>query len=439
MKRRDVIKLGAVVAGAGVGVPGCAVPKLLGSLHGEDGAAAFNAILDEQLGKLEGPGLLHKIVEGRAKKKLSAETSAKIAEQDAMFRRMLSTVLITQAFRELPVETQVEPAVQTRMWRHYDQIGSTIFEISDMLASLDAKQRAQVRSTLQEQPDLAMELGEQLDARAARAGMSTTRRLQLRKMMSQTAFRLKSGHASSMIDEYATKVEKLRTTDERNAAAIDLTSKLGERAFWRHQQRLAQAPGAPPAPTAGSAPSPPPGPAQPAQPGAPQPPAPADPASVPPSATPTVPPPQQPMHVLLHKSARSAARRGDCRALEVLGNRVQELDAEYHRTAFQTDPLIAACRPGVTLDAAGNLVLQPVPDASAAQTEDVKPPPHPGSKAISAGGYMFGIGLIAGLGGALLLAADVFIGVIGITAAVILVGLGLLVMLIGAIVYAAND
>ena len=122
-------------------------------------------MLDEQLDKLGKPGLLNQLVETRTKKKLSAETAAKIADKDAMFRRVLSTVLITQAFRELPVETQVEPTVQNRMWRHYDQIGATIFEISDMLASLDPKERVRVRTTLQEQPDLAMELGEQLDVR----------------------------------------------------------------------------------------------------------------------------------------------------------------------------------------------------------------------------------------------------------------------------------
>ena len=52
MKRRDVIKLGAVAAGASAGVPGCAVPKLVSTLHGADGAAAFNAMLDAQLTKL---------------------------------------------------------------------------------------------------------------------------------------------------------------------------------------------------------------------------------------------------------------------------------------------------------------------------------------------------------------------------------------------------
>src|SRR5687768_4513029 len=127
MKRRDVVKLGAVAAAATAGVPGCTVPKMLGSLRGADGAAAFNAMLDEQLGALDGASnLLGKLVEGQTRKPLSAEKNAKLAEKDAMFRRMLSTVLITQAFRELPEETQAEPAVQERMWQHYDQIGSSI-------------------------------------------------------------------------------------------------------------------------------------------------------------------------------------------------------------------------------------------------------------------------------------------------------------------------
>jgi hypothetical protein len=426
MKRRDMIKLGAVAAGAGVGLPGCTVPKLMSSLHGKDGAAAFNAMLDEHLGRLEGPGLLHRMVEGRTKKQLTPQQSAQIAEKDAMFRKLLSTVLITQAFRELPEDTQVEPAVQARMFSHYDQIGSTIYEVSDMLAALDPKQRASVRTTLTDKPDLPMELGEQLDSLASRTGLSTTRRLQLRKMMAQTAFRLKNGHASSLIDEYTAKVDKLRTTDERNAAAIDLATKLGERAFWRRQQQMKQAPGA-------SQPVPPP-----THPG-PQPPQPqpGGPVAPPPGQPPLQA--QEPMHIMLHKSARSAAKRGDCKAIEVLGKRVYELDAEYHRTAFATDPLLINCRPGVAVDNVGRPLPPPAPVAA---QPVIKPPDKPGTKGLRVGGYMFGIGLAVGAGSALLVAveADIAIlGLFGLTAAVILVGLGLIILLISAIIYASND
>lgn len=141
--------------------------------------------------------------------------------------------------------------------------------------------------------------------------------------------------------------------------------------------------------------------------------------------------------MMLHKSARSAARRGDCKAIEILGKRVLELDPEYHRTAFAVDPVLLRCRPGVAVDNMGVPVPVVLPQQQA--VAPIKPPEHAGSAAIRTGGYMFGIGLLVGLGSALLLAADVFAGVFGVTAAVILVGLGLIIMLVGAIIYASND
>ena len=141
------------------------------------------------------------------------------------------------------------------------------------------------------------------------------------------------------------------------------------------------------------------------------------------------------MHVLLHKSARNAARRGDCKAIAILGKRVAELDAEYYRTSYATDTILINCRPGISDEP-----LQPT--APVAQPTNLKPPEHPGNKGLRVGGYMFGIGLAIGAGSALLLAipSDIAIlGLFGITAAVIMVGLGLIILLISAIIYASND
>jgi hypothetical protein len=290
MKRRDVMKLGALAVGAGVGAPGCAVPRMLGTLKGEDGAAAFNAMLDEQLGKLDKPGLLHRLVSAEVGRPLSAEAQAKIDEKDVMFRSMLGTLMITQGFRDLPAETQAEPAVQARMWKHLDQIGSMPFAVSEMLASLDETQRSQIQHTLRKRPDLPMAIGEALDAKSGQAGLSQSRRMQLRSMMSQTSFRLRHSDPASVIDEYVTKVERLRARDERDAQVLDAATKVGERDFWQTQHLLAGDPGGP----ATAAPAP-------VQP------------SVPEAGNLTV-------------SARAAAARGDCKTVEILGKRVHEID-----------------------------------------------------------------------------------------------------------------
>jgi hypothetical protein len=413
MKRRDVIKLGTVAAGAGIGVPGCALPRLLGSLTGADGAAAFNAVLDEQLGALAKPGLLHKLVENHTKKKLSSEARAKIAGQDEMFRRMVGTLLISQGFRELPEETQRESSVQARMWRHYEDIGSTVFEISDMLAELDPDQRKEVRKRLQERPDMPMDLGEALDERAARVGMSGKRRLQLRSMMSQASFRMQHGDPSSIIDEYVGKVTRLRESSERDASALDVSKQVGDREFWQHQHRLAddpsQAPGNVPATAA----------RQPTGTGAPGP-------SVP--APLQGPPPSVPMAGLLTDSARTAAREGSCESVAFYGRRVRELDPAYFEAVFVRDPVIANCK-------------QRVLPAHRMSAEPEEKKSHPGEGGLRAGGYMLGIGLITGLVSVLFVAFEPLVvpGLIGLTVAVLLFGIGLIVLFISALVYALSD
>lgn len=238
MKRRDVMKLGAAAAGAGL-MPGCAAPRLLESLSGSSGAAEFGAVLDQQLAALSQPGFLQRIMalEGAAPR--SPETEAKIAEKDALFRRLLGSLLVTQGFRELSPETQLEPAVQDRMWSHMDEVGETVFEVSDMLAALDDRQRAQVQKILRDRPDLPMALGEAIDTRAAGAGISMRRRHQLRKMMSQSGFRLRTSDVGTVIDEYVRKVEKVRSRDDHDATTLEMAKQLGERSFWRHQALLA--------------------------------------------------------------------------------------------------------------------------------------------------------------------------------------------------------
>ncbi len=239
MKRRDLLKIGAVTAGAAAAIPGCVMPRLLGDLEGPDGAAFFTSMLDGHLDQLDKPGLLQRIVAKHTKKELSPKAVAKIAPNDAMFRQMLGTLLISQGFRDLTPEVQAEAAVQERIWQHMDRIDSSVFEMNDMLSSLAANERANIQSALREDPELPMVIGEALDKRAATVGMSRQRRRQLRKMMSQTSFRLRNTDPSAVIDEYSEKVAKLRDNSAQDATALALAEDAGQQEFWRHQHLVA--------------------------------------------------------------------------------------------------------------------------------------------------------------------------------------------------------
>jgi len=136
--------------------------------------------------------------------------------------------------------------VQTRMASHMDEIDATVFEVADRLAAIDGAQHARVQSALRGQPDLAMQIGEAVDAHAAAAGLSRARRRQLRMMMMQTAFRLKHEAPGTLVDEYTQKVTRMRQDGDRSALALAVSERIGRQAFWAYQKRVAQAPGAAP-------------------------------------------------------------------------------------------------------------------------------------------------------------------------------------------------
>jgi hypothetical protein len=417
MKRRDVIKLGALAAGAGLGAPGCSLPRMLGSLKGPEGAAAFDAMLDEQLGHLAKPGFLQRLAEERTGKRMSPEAHAKLAEKDEIFRRLLGTLMISQGFRDLPEETQLEPAVQDRMWRHIDQIASTPFEVSDMLADLDPEQRKQVQRSLRENPELPMELAETLDGRAARAGVSHGRRMQLRSMMSNTSFRLRHQDPGILIDEYVDKVQRLRASGPNDAAAIELAQKFNERAFWRHQHLLADEPGASQQTPASPAPAPvAQQPAETAAPAAPVAPAP--------------PPAKDPLAPKFFAAAQRAAQRGDCKGVEDFSRYVRRTDPEYHANVFVNDPAIATCLHGQ------------LPPGMTPEQAPPGPRARPGAKGLKVGAYLLGIGVVVGgLSAAVLSTGSnaALLGAFGLTAAVILVAMGLIWLLVSAIIYARHS
>jgi hypothetical protein len=382
------------------------------------------------------PGMLHRLIGADPDRARSPAAAAALAEKDELFRRMLGTLLVTQGFRELPVETQLEPAVQERMWGHLDEIGATVFEVGDALAALDEPARKDVRTKLGKQPDLPMDLGEMIDAQAASAGISSARRMQLRRMMSQSAFRMRHGDPGSIIDEYVGKVERVRESGEAHGDALRLSKQLGERSFWRYQHLLAQAPGA-------GAPLPPPGTpgTPPAPPFTPPPVAPPPVATPPPVAVPLAKPS---MAETLTRNARSAANRGDCKTVEALRGRVMSLDGAYYEANFARDPIIVACRQGVDRS-----VREPVPGTPGAQLAPppgMEPPPpkrKPGHRGMRAGGYLLGIGVLTfGVSAAIISGSGdgaFAIGALGLTAGALLFAIGLITLLISAIIAATAD
>lgn len=243
MKRRDVLKAAGAIGLAGTAMaasPGCALLPRDDPAADERDAKAFLASLDHSLELADHARPVHQIVAKLAPGARSPQAQQLVDSHERMFRDMLRTLFITQSFRDLSPATQNHPAVQARMRSHLDEVDTTVFSLTDYLAGQTADERAQLRVAMREHPRAPMDIAEALDEHAAVAGVSKARRRQLRQMMSQATFRMRSESPGSLIDEYTRKAQRLRGQDENSALALALAQKLGDREFWRHQERLAQ-------------------------------------------------------------------------------------------------------------------------------------------------------------------------------------------------------
>lgn len=265
MNRRDVLKqaaataaIASVGAGAGAGGAGCATVPRNPTPRDDRAAADYLAVLDRSLALAATMRPVHEIAAARATGPRSPERQQQVDDRDGMFQRLVSTLFITQSFRDLPPGTQSHPAVQARIASHLDEVDGTMVELTRFLAAQTADERAGLRDALRKNPRAAMDLAEQLDTRAAEIGVTTARRRQLRQIMSQATFRMRTESPGALIDEYTAKVERLRGEDGNSALALALAQKVGERQFWRYQHHLAQSGSSsgPPATTAGPAPAP---------------------------------------------------------------------------------------------------------------------------------------------------------------------------------------
>lgn len=354
MKRRDVLKHAAATAavasvGASVaGSAGCATVPRNPTPRDDRAAADYLAMLDHSLELAAGMRPVHEIAAKLKAGQRSPEQQQLVDGHDGMFRKLVSTLFITQSFRDLPPETQTHPAVQARVASRLDEVDDTVFALTNFLAAQTADERTQLRDALRKNPSAAMDLAEELDSRAATMGVTAARRHQLRQIMKQATFRLRTEAPGALIDEYTAKVQRLRGEDGRSALALALAQKLGEDQFWRYQQHLAQ--------------------------------------SVDPGA------------------------------------------------AGPATPATRAAPPG-TAQPPGTTPQQPVPAA----------PGRPGDTAIKAGAYMMGIGVVDfGLGA--LIVSNVSSGALfgialvgGITLGAILVAIGLLTLIIGALIRLSSD
>lgn len=158
---------------------------------------------------------------------------------DTLGRKSMRTLFTTGMFGDLPIDSQVDPRVQERVWAVQPVMDDAVDGMSELLRAQTEEDHRLVQETLRNRPDLMPRIVRTLDEEAARSGLSEGRRAQFRSQLNQVAWRLEHQPPPMLIDEYLTKSQKLAASDvESDAYQRWLLAQLGEEAFWQEQEGL---------------------------------------------------------------------------------------------------------------------------------------------------------------------------------------------------------
>lgn len=233
MDRRRFIEIGTGTGAAGIVSlsSGACAPVFLqtGDLGGALGGSRID--LDLHLSTLDrGLGLLAEAnLAGRP-------TRPGDPAKNQLTRDALRTLYFSGMLGDLPVESQIEPKVQQRLWRMAPEVDNTMASMTDYLDRVTSSEWADLQLFLRYRNNPAMVLAEELTDHAAMHGMSRSRRLQTRAIITSTALRLRSQPPEAVVGEYLEKMQKMADSDGMETIARrNLAARLGEEAFWRAQ------------------------------------------------------------------------------------------------------------------------------------------------------------------------------------------------------------
>lgn len=167
----------------------------------------------------------------------AAPAASDAAASDTLVRASLQAIFLTGMLGDLPVERQLDPGMQDRIFRSLPLFDEVSDGMSGFLASRTQQDFDRVQAALRE-PGASDRLIAALDAEAELTGVSGPRRAQTRQHLRHVTWRLANQPPALIVDEYLRKVEKVAATDvQSEARQRRLAARVGEKAFWSLQEQ----------------------------------------------------------------------------------------------------------------------------------------------------------------------------------------------------------
>jgi hypothetical protein len=247
LQRRDALKLtaGALVAGAG---SACAqsvprAPATVADVAARLDPAAADAMLkklDQRMDWIRRSASLPEDVLPLSKLPRGPGFDGALASDSALVRKSIRTLYLTGRFLDMPDEMKVHPGVQSRVRAMQTEMDDAVLGMTERLERMTPGDHRRLQDYLQRDPLFGERLAGVLEQTAKDDGLSFGRTLGVRSSVLELTRRMAAQSPGLVTGPLVDKVRRVEAHLRSDAEeARRMSARLGEQAFWTHQEHLA--------------------------------------------------------------------------------------------------------------------------------------------------------------------------------------------------------
>lgn len=246
VERRDLLKLAATAVLAGE--MGCAArprsaPPSAGELAADLDPAAAEAILaklDARMAWINEASLPEDVLPLSTFPR-NAEVDAEGVRSGALVRKAVRSLYLTGRVLDMSDAMKVHPGVQARLRAMQPEMDDAVLGMTERLERMTPEDHRRLRARLKRDELFGERLAKTLEAVAHDDGLSFQRAFGVRSSTLALSQRMSAQSPALVIDPLVRKVRRIEAHPHDDAAqARVLAARIGQEAFWEHQQRVAR-------------------------------------------------------------------------------------------------------------------------------------------------------------------------------------------------------
>lgn len=155
---------------------------------------------------------------------------------DELAQKSLRTLYMTGMLGDLPPEAQIHPGMQDRVWTAMPEMDEAVAGMERYLATRSQGDLNRVQLALRSPSNHGMAIVQAIDEHAARCGVSRSRRMQTRVLLTDAVWRLRNQPPALSVQDTLRRVQRAGAADPSRVAMEDLVAaRVGEKLFWQQQ------------------------------------------------------------------------------------------------------------------------------------------------------------------------------------------------------------